>query len=168
MPGLFLGRELQEKSANTVAAWFEVLRAGGPYAALLVEASARSAPAVVAEVAGGVVRRPRSVSTAGAIKAALEGCERGSGRILRSERYCAAQGRLVNALATFRIHESELADTLLRLGHIPTRADTDDMGRLVHDLRRDLRALRRQVEEIDGRIRDRERPREKTPEPVHG
>ena len=61
----------------------------------------------------------------------------------RSEEFLAVQRRLLNAALRYRAQERQVAEKLCALSHVPTRGEVDEIHRSVHDIKRELRALKR-------------------------
>jgi len=63
----------------------------------------------------------------------------------RSPQFLEAQQRLTRSTTEYRLLEREIAEAYCELGHVPTRTEMDEVQRRVVELRRELRALQRQV-----------------------
>ena len=70
--------------------------------------------------------------------------------IQRSEDFLASQRKLLEALLSSRTRERELIELVANAFDLPTRTEMDDAHRSVHDLKREMRALRRQLEDLKG------------------
>lgn len=56
-----------------------------------------------------------------------------------------AQRKMTRAAAEYRLAEQELAEIFCALHHIPTRTEVDEAHKAIVELRREVRALRRQL-----------------------
>ncbi|TVQ56505.1 MAG: hypothetical protein EA355_06945 [Rhodobacteraceae bacterium] len=65
--------------------------------------------------------------------------------LLRSDAFVAAQRRLVSAALALRAAETRLVEAFCEARALPTRREIDDLHRTVTDLRRELRALKRDL-----------------------
>lgn len=155
MPGLFLGRELQEHVGAATDAWMGLLRASGPLAVLLADASARSVPQVARRLVAEAVSRRTRLDGQAILEALIEGGERAFEVTLDSDEYARVQARFINAAMLYRARERALADVMLRLGHVPSRTEVEEVGRSLHSLRRELRSVRRELEEVRSATRSR-------------
>lgn len=63
----------------------------------------------------------------------------------RTPEFLEAQRRLTRSSTECRLQEREIAEDWCEMHHIPTRTEIDDLARIVHELRRELRALSRQL-----------------------
>ena len=54
-----------------------------------------------------------------------------------------AQRRMTRSAAEYRLQEQELAEAFCTAHHIPTRTEMDEVQRTMHELKRELRALKR-------------------------
>ena len=65
----------------------------------------------------------------------------------RTEEFLVAQKQLLQAATEFRARQSDIADTIAAMFGIPTHRDFDDVTRQLTELRRELRALERRIDE---------------------
>lgn len=63
----------------------------------------------------------------------------------RSDEFVEAQSRMLRAASDYRLQERKMAEAWCAASHIPTRTEMDEMQRVVTELRRELRLLRRQA-----------------------
>jgi hypothetical protein len=63
----------------------------------------------------------------------------------RSEAFAASQARLVSAAVALRAREAALVEAFCEARALPTRREIDDLTRAVAELRRELRALKREL-----------------------
>jgi hypothetical protein len=61
----------------------------------------------------------------------------------RSKDFLDAQRRMTRSSTDYRLAEQEIAEAFCEIHHIPTRTEMDEMQRSVTELKRELRALRR-------------------------
>jgi polyhydroxyalkanoate synthesis regulator phasin len=61
----------------------------------------------------------------------------------RSPEFLEAQRRMTRSAADYRLQERAIAEVFCDMHHIPTRTEMDEVQRTVYELRRELRALRR-------------------------
>ena len=61
----------------------------------------------------------------------------------RSKEFLEAQRRMTRSSTEYRLAEREIAEAFCEMHHIPTRTEMDEMQKAVTELRRELRALRR-------------------------
>jgi polyhydroxyalkanoate synthase subunit PhaE len=62
----------------------------------------------------------------------------------RSKEFLEAQRRMTRSSTEYRLAEREIAEAFCEMHHIPTRTEMDEMQRTVTELRRELRALKRE------------------------
>ncbi len=63
----------------------------------------------------------------------------------RSDQFLEAQRRLLDAMLTSRAAERELVEVGAMAADMPTRAEIDDVHRMLHEVKRELRALQRRL-----------------------
>jgi len=153
-PSLGFTRELDEKVIDGFETWVAYRRAVGEYQMVLGQAWADAAEAMAHALleraeAGKPVGSLRDLGTLwtevadGVLEAAF-----------RSEGYAQVQGRMVTAAMRYRMAERTLVGTFLKMTDIPSRTELDEAFQEIYALRRELRALRREL----GVRRDFERP----------
>lgn len=62
----------------------------------------------------------------------------------RSKEFLEAQRRMTRSSTEYRLAEREIAETFCEAHHIPTRSEMDEMQKLVTELRREVRAMKRE------------------------
>jgi poly[(R)-3-hydroxyalkanoate] polymerase subunit PhaE len=76
----------------------------------------------------------------------------------RSREFLEAQRRMTRSSTEYRLAEREIAETFCEIHHIPTRTEMDEMQRTVTELRREIRALKREREDAPARVAPRASP----------
>ena len=72
--------------------------------------------------------------------------------LFRSEEYIRMQGQLVNSAMTYRIHEREIVESLLKISHIPSRSELDEAHRRIYELRKEVKALKSVLEQVKAEL----------------
>jgi hypothetical protein len=62
----------------------------------------------------------------------------------RSKEFLEAQRRMTRSSTEYRLAEREIAETFCEIHHIPTRTEVDEMQKTIAELRREVRALKRE------------------------
>jgi class III poly(R)-hydroxyalkanoic acid synthase PhaE subunit len=77
---------------------------------------------------------------------------RGAERIFvdafRSERYTLAQGKLLNATMEYTIAQRRIIEEYMEMFDLPTRSEVDEAHRRIYELRKEVKALKKQVAEL--------------------
>jgi hypothetical protein len=63
----------------------------------------------------------------------------------RSKEFLEAQRRMTRSSTEYRLAEREIAEAFCEMHHIPTRTEMDEMQKVVTELRRELRSLKRET-----------------------
>jgi len=61
--------------------------------------------------------------------------------------YLEAQRKMTRSAAEYRLQEQELAEVFCTMHHIPTRTEMDEAQKTIVELRREVRALKRRLDE---------------------
>lgn len=67
----------------------------------------------------------------------------------RSERYTLAQGKLLNSAMQYRISQRRIMEEYLDAFDMPTRSEVDEVHKRVYELRKEVKALKKQLAEIN-------------------
>lgn len=68
----------------------------------------------------------------------------------RTEKYVLAQGKLLSASMTYRQRQREVMEVYLKMYDIPTRTELDETHRRIYELRKQVKALQKQVATLNG------------------
>ena len=68
----------------------------------------------------------------------------------RTERYTLAQGKLLNASMQYRISQRRILEEYLEAFDMPTRSEMDEAHKRIYELRREVKALKKQVSGMQG------------------
>ncbi len=66
----------------------------------------------------------------------------------RSEPYVLAQGKMLIAGMAYRIHERAIIEEYLKRYDLPTRSELDETHRRIYELRKEVKALKKQLAEL--------------------
>jgi len=66
----------------------------------------------------------------------------------RTERYTLAQGKLLNANMQYRLSQRRIVEKYLEAFDLPTRAEVDEAHRRIYELKKEVKALKKQMEEL--------------------
>ena len=134
----------ERQQARLVQAWLDVRRCGLEHNAVLLEAWLHAGQAFTQEL-GGRTGTGGSVPDNKAMLALWTGT---ANRVLlttqRSERFLKTQAAMIRAETELRMAQQQVAEAWAKGFGLPTRTEMDDVHRTVTDLRRELRALKRQ------------------------
>lgn len=143
-PGFATLWDWDRKSLRVYSAWLELQQATSAYRALFDQAWQEAYQRFVAEFA-----KPASAGKP-PVKTWREGMELWFStanlclvEAQRSEEFLAAQRRQLRAATNYRLGLRDLGEELSETFQIPGRGEMDELARLVHQLRREVRELRR-------------------------
>jgi class III poly(R)-hydroxyalkanoic acid synthase PhaE subunit len=78
------------------------------------------------------------------------GAEKVFTEAFRTETYVLAQGKMLNAGMAYRIRERKIIEEYLKLYDLPTRSELDETHRRIYELRKEVKALKKQLAEVSG------------------
>ena len=85
----------------------------------------------------------------------VDACEEVYGEYAMSGEYSEMYGEMVNALMQVKRHSSLLVDEMLESMNMPTHREINTLHQRLHEMRREYRALRDEIEQLRG---ETERP----------
>ena len=144
-PGFATLWDWDRKSMKAYGAWLELQSAIAAHQAVLDSGWAEASKRFFAEIAAPADDKHKPLETWRAgLELWLATANRSLMETQRSEAFLDAQRRLLRATLEYRLQLREMAEELCELFQLPSREEIDELSRLVHDLRRELRALQRQ------------------------
>jgi class III poly(R)-hydroxyalkanoic acid synthase PhaE subunit len=78
----------------------------------------------------------------------VDAAENAFGEVFASDAYIEAQGTLVNATMRHRIYQREIMELVFQMLDIPTRNEVDAAHRTNYELRKEIKALKKQLASI--------------------
>ncbi len=144
-PAIGYTREFQEKLTRTFEAWVDVRRAEVEFRTEVVNIGMRAVENTVRELVERGERGEKIESYRELFDLWVSIAEKAFYDMASTESFAEVQARLVNTGMHYRIHERELAEEYLRAMHLPTRSELDDAYRALHDLRGEVKALKKSV-----------------------
>lgn len=84
----------------------------------------------------------------------VDSCEKAYGEYVDTEKYGAIYGRLVNSLMALKRHGTMMVDESLGAMNMPTRSEIDTLHQRLHEVRRETKQLRAEIESLRHRGMD--------------
>lgn len=147
-PGFGLTRELEEKVAKAFEAWIKVQQTSNDYQLLLAEAWAGVFGEVLEEIKKRSEKDKPVESLRDLTRLWLTAADSSFGKLFLTENYGEVQGAFVTALMEYRVKERVVVEELMKTGYVPTRTEVDEAHRSVYELRRQVRALQKEVKQL--------------------
>jgi class III poly(R)-hydroxyalkanoic acid synthase PhaE subunit len=148
MPTLGLNREFQEKVNRWALCWLENQQALSEYQLLVGNVWLDAFAALMQKLielaqAGKTIEGQRQL-----LDLWVEVADNKFIELFHSEAYATAQSRYVNGSMALRRHQRELLEVWLRQNDLPTRSDLDEAHRNLHDLRKEVKALKKALQAV--------------------
>jgi len=86
-------------------------------------------------------------------------------RVQRSDQFLSAQRKMLDALLSSRAREREVIEAIANAFDLPTRTELDDAHGTLHNLKREVRALRRELEAVKANAAGASTPAEPVRQP---
>ncbi|MBN2304175.1 MAG: class III poly(R)-hydroxyalkanoic acid synthase subunit PhaE, partial [Anaerolineae bacterium] len=146
-PGLGYNRELNEKIAKGFDSWLDFRRASASYQAKLADVWAEAFEQLVREMAD-LAEKGKMVDSVRELMLLWgQVADRVFVETFRTDEYVRVQGEFLNAAMAYRIERRAIMEVLLNLYDLPTRSEVDEAHRNIYELRKEVKALKKQVAE---------------------
>jgi polyhydroxyalkanoate synthase subunit PhaE len=139
---------LDRKTLALVGGWFVLLQRSGEHGAMVCLAWSEAYMEFLAELS-------RTAAEGHPAKAGRELLDRWTSilnqklqTVQRSEQFLSAQRKMLDALLSSRAREREVIEAITNAFDLPTRTELDDAHGTLHNLKREVRALRRELESM--------------------
>jgi len=164
-PSVGFTRELEEKLAKAFDAWKRAQQAGYDYQLLLADAWA----GVYQSVMENMVKRAEQGKPVESIRDLMrlwtESADKSFDRVFRSETYAEVQARFVSNTMEYRTREQAVMDYILTMMNLPNRTEVDEAHRNVYQLRKELKALKKQLKQTTPQPKAQPKPKAQPPQP---
>jgi class III poly(R)-hydroxyalkanoic acid synthase PhaE subunit len=164
-PSVGYTRESSERFLKGFDAWLEMNRAGADFQTELANTGMHAVESLVRRLVDMGEKGERITSLHAFFDLWMDTVEKAYYELFGSEPFATLQGRFVNASLLYRKRQGELLDEAMAVVGLPGRKEVDQIHRHVHDLRielrwlrREVRALRRELEDAPAPARRRRRP----------
>ncbi|GAB4260357.1 MAG: hypothetical protein Kow0092_09150 [Deferrisomatales bacterium] len=147
-PAIGYTREFQEKVTKAFETWVDVRRAEMEFQTELLNTGIRALEELVRELVERAERGEKVKSYRELFDLWVATAEKAYFEIASTDSFAEIQARLVNAAMHYRVHEREVAEEFLKTLHLPTRRELDDAYRHMHELRREVKVLKREMAQL--------------------
>lgn len=160
-------QEIDQKGLKAATALLELQQASAEHQLLMANTLSRAFRDFLSRLAeGGKDGKPVS-SWPEATSLWTETANKAMVEAQRSEEMLAVQRRLLKSALRYRAQERETVEKLCERNHIPTRTEMDEVHRTIHDLKREIRVLKRALAKASGdRARRQPTRKAETDQPV--
>jgi polyhydroxyalkanoate synthase subunit PhaE len=136
--------DAERRFAGVMQAWVDLRRRGLEHNAVVLEAWLQSARRFAEKLTGGLGSDARVLDAKAALALWTETANEQLLETQRSEPFLRSQAALIRATTALRLAQQELVEHFGKQYGFPTRTELDDVHRTVTELRRELRAMRRE------------------------
>lgn len=146
-PGVGSSRELDEKLRAGFAAWLDVQTTSYEYQVVVANAWVESFKSLMTEL----VNQAEKGEQLG-LRDFLNKWSGIADDIFKttfaSDAYVAAQSKLVNAMMGYRTRQRAVSEIMLQALDLPTRGEVDEAHRRIYELRKEVKALKKMMTEL--------------------
>jgi class III poly(R)-hydroxyalkanoic acid synthase PhaE subunit len=148
MPGVGYSRESQEQYQQLARLMLDYQKAMQDYAIALSKVGVKSTDRFQEKLAETTASGEPVSSLRAFYDLWVDACEQVYGDFAMTDEYSEMYGEMVNALMAVKHHGSLLVDEMLESMNMPTHREINTLHRRLHEMRRDYRALRSEVERL--------------------
>ncbi|NJP05613.1 MAG: class III poly(R)-hydroxyalkanoic acid synthase subunit PhaE [Chloroflexaceae bacterium] len=150
-PGFGITRELEEKVDRATSAWQRMQQGANNYQVLMADAWS----GVFEQVMETLVKRAEQGQPIESLRdlARLwtDSADRSFDRVFRTEEYANVQAEFVTATMEYRLAEQAVVEYMMQLTYIPTRSEMDEAHRNIYALRKEVKALKKALRQMNGK-----------------
>ena len=154
-PGFGFTRGYQAKMGALLSAWLEVLQRDLEYRSVLSGAWFDAFGRFMTILSKRATDGEPSLSARETMVLWVETADEVFVEAFRSEAYTTAQAALMNASMTLKKQRRVVMEDMLVAYDLPTRTQVDEAHRMIYELRKEMKALRRQLKQRGGNDGDR-------------
>jgi len=147
-PNLGLAREFNARLLEGFDAFTALNVAGAEYQAVVAETWDAAFKQFAEELAGLAERGEKIDNVRDLVTLWTRGSENIFLETFRTERYTLAQGKFLNANMQYRISQRRIMEKYLEAFDMPTRSEVDEAHRRIYELRKEVKALKKQLNEL--------------------
>jgi hypothetical protein len=137
--------EAERRYAGVLQAWMTLRRRGLEHNTVVLQAWLQAAGRFTEQLAAGTTADAKTFDAKAALAVWIETANTQLLETQRSERFLQTQAAMIRATTDLRLAQQELVEHFGKQYGYPTRTELDDVHRTVTELRRELRALRREL-----------------------
>jgi hypothetical protein len=136
--------EAERRYAGVLQAWLNLRRRGLEHNAVVLEAWLQAGRRFTEQLAGQTGADAKALDAKAALALWTETANQQLLETQRSEKFLQTQAEMIRATTALRMAQQELVEHFGKQYGFPTRTELDDVHRTVTELRRELRAMRRE------------------------
>lgn len=147
-PNLGMTRQLNARLGEGFDAWTNLQLATVEYNAMLAETWGEAFKKLMEDLVGMAERDEKITSVRDLLLLWTRGAEKIFVDTFQTEPYVRAQGKMLNAAMAYRLKERVIIEEFLKFYDLPTRTELDETHRRIYELRKEVKALRRELGEL--------------------
>lgn len=151
-PRVGLTRELNQKIAQGFQSWLEARRAEFEYQVVMSNASIKA----FEQFGRSLIERGEKGEPVSNLRQMVTVWNNSADSVFvdlfQTDEFVKLQGKLLKTSMTYRIHEREITDTFLEMNNVPTRTELDQAYKTMYEQRKEIKALRKAVTELQTAI----------------
>jgi class III poly(R)-hydroxyalkanoic acid synthase PhaE subunit len=158
-PNLGMTREFNARLMEGFDAFTAVTLAGAEYQAIVAETWEVAFKQFGEDLAALAEKGEKIENVRDLVTLWTRGAENVFLEAFRTERYTLAQGKFLNANMQFRISQRRIMEKYMEAFDMPTRSEVDEAHRRIYELRKEVKALKKQLKGMQASAESEAKPK---------
>ncbi len=163
-PSFGLTRELEEKVARAFDAYQDLQQSSNDYQVMMADAWAGVFEQVLQEMKNRADQGKPVESLRDMFRLWMSAADQSFDKVFRTDTYADVQGRFVSNFMKYRIEEQKVTEELLKYTYIPSRGEMDEAHKNIYELRKEVKALKKALNQKSSPSRSRSKKAETSQE----
>jgi class III poly(R)-hydroxyalkanoic acid synthase PhaE subunit len=146
-PSFGYTREFNHKLLGSFDSWINFYKASFDYQLVLLDVWARAFDELMRELASSEDQSKTIQNWRQFLQVWSSIFDRVFAQTFRSNDTLQIRGKLLNAAATYRLHQQQLMEVFLKMNDLPTRSEVDEVHRSIYEMRKEIKSLKKAVAE---------------------
>jgi class III poly(R)-hydroxyalkanoic acid synthase PhaE subunit len=146
-PSLGYTREFNNKLFKSFDSWINFSKASFDYQLVLLEVWLKALEEVMRELASSQEKGETVQNWQQFLQVWSSVFDRVFAQTFRSEDALEIQGKFLNSAMTYRLYQQQLMEVFLKMYDLPTRSEVDEIHRSLYELRKEIKSLKKSLEQ---------------------
>ncbi|HIK10658.1 MAG TPA: class III poly(R)-hydroxyalkanoic acid synthase subunit PhaE [Oscillatoriaceae cyanobacterium M33_DOE_052] len=144
-PTLGYAREYNKKLLKGFDAWVDLYKVTFDYQVVLADIWVKAFEELMQELASSEQKGKKIQSWQQLVSTWSNIADRVFAEAFRSDEALRIQGKFLNSLMAYKIHQRELMEILLKMNDVPIRSEVDEVHQSIYELRKEVKALKKSL-----------------------
>ncbi len=146
-PSLGYTREFNNKLFKSFDAWINFSKASVDYQLVLLNVWLKASEELMRELASSKEKGETVQDWQQFLQVWSNVFDRVFAQTFRAENALEVQGNFLNSAMTYRLYQQQLMEVFLKMYDLPTRSEVDEIHRSIYELRKQIKSLKKSIEQ---------------------